>query len=293
MSLTRISIVIPTHKRPKLLLHALNSALGSIEQNDEIIIVSDHDPTAKQTLAHITDKRVRLVDNNDKRGAAATRNIGVQSARGDIIVFLDDDDELLTGYTEKIMSAVVKHNANWGFASQLKRLESKTGALKLGIASSARGFLGDSTPFRKKLGALSAGFWIRRELFISFGGLCELQLVDEDTDLCCRLIAKGHAPWFTPEPATILDRNPDIPRLTNASSNDKIAECYLRTFERNYQSLKGEAGAATFLALRAQRNILRCGWEDLLQSLVGLQINIFVSSLLWSIRTAKKLKGFD
>ena len=115
-------------------------------------------------------------------------------------------------------------------------------------------------------------------------------VVDEDVDLCCRLIADGYQPWFETEPATILDRNPNIPRLTNAIANERNAECYLRSFTQNYKVLKNEPGATAFLAARALRMILRSGSNDLLNALLKEEISEPVRAMLWGKRVITTLR---
>lgn len=290
MTATRISIVIPTRHRPELLCRAVKSALICCGSEDEIVVVSDHDPTTQQTLSEMTDPRVRLIENNTRSGASATRNLGVASAHGHTVLFLDDDDELQGGYISNILTALDQPCASWGFASQLTRTTATDAPQVISRVTLPRGFLGPAVQFRRKLGALSSGFWVRRQLFLSVGGLCEKQLVDEDVDLCCRLIADGYQPWFETEPATILDRNPNIPRLTNAIANERNAECYLRSFTQNYKVLKNEPGATAFLAARAQRMILRSGSNDLLNALLKEEISEPVRAMLWGKRVITTLR---
>ena len=291
MTTTRLSIIIPTHRRPELLRRALTSALRYCDSLDEVVVVSDHDPSAQETLSEITDPRVRLVENNTCRGASTTRNLGVTSARGQTVLFLDDDDEFEECHIANVLRALNQPDANWGFASKLVRSSASDVPQIHPKVSEPLGFLGSDVPFRRKMRALSSGFWVRRTLFFSVGQLCEKQLVDEDTDLCCRLIAAGHQPWFEPEPATTLDRNPKIPRLTNAIANERNVECYVRTFKQNYQFLKNEAGAATFLATRAQRMILRSGRNELLNALLEEKISTSLRWLLWSKRMIFALRN--
>ncbi len=287
---TRISIVIPTHRRPKLLRRALKSALAFCGSVDEILVVSDHDSSARHSLSDIVDHRVRVLENNEQRGASATRNAGITSSTGHTVLFLDDDDELLSGYISRILTSVDHHDAKWGFANQLTRW-SETDAPQPDVKHLLpRGFVGSNFPFRRKIGALGAGFWVRRELLTSLGAFCAEQFVDEDVDLCCRLIADGNLPWFEPEPATIVDRDATIPRLTSIDSAQRNAECYLRTFKRNYRTLKNEAEAEAFLAIRAQRMILRSGNKELLDALLNENLSVSVRAKLWGKRLVGKLR---
>ncbi len=89
-----ISVVIPTHNRPELLLRrGLKSALGQLYPNLEVLVVMDG-PNSVTTaaLATVDDTRLRALTLPHNQGPSAARNYGVQHARGEWIAFLDDDD---------------------------------------------------------------------------------------------------------------------------------------------------------------------------------------------------------
>lgn len=91
----QVSVIIPTHNRPRLLSRAVESAKGA-GREVEIVIVDDAstDETAEicRNLDGVT--YVRLERN---RGVAAARNEGVRASSGEFISFLDDDDKRLPG----------------------------------------------------------------------------------------------------------------------------------------------------------------------------------------------------
>jgi hypothetical protein len=92
-SLPRISVVIPTYKRPDLLRRALVSALTAMLPSDEVIIVDDgSDENAFKGIADIRDDRI-ILTRIEHQGVSAARNAGMKTAQNDIIAFLDDDDE--------------------------------------------------------------------------------------------------------------------------------------------------------------------------------------------------------
>jgi glycosyltransferase involved in cell wall biosynthesis len=66
---------------------AAESVLRQTHKNLELIIVDDGDAL----VMPIVDERIRVL-NSRKAGAVAARNLGIASARGDIIAWLDDDD---------------------------------------------------------------------------------------------------------------------------------------------------------------------------------------------------------
>lgn len=282
-----LSIIIPTHRRPVLVARAVRSALLDANPSTEVIVVEDRDNSAAQSLAEWENEpRLKLMRNDGPGGASATRNYGVARARGDIILFLDDDDELISDYIGRFMPIATRGRANWGFARQLIRQANDLPLRPVARQGWVGGLPNVSVLFHRKMAALSSGFWVRRDLFLRLGGLCIEQTLDEDTDLCCRLLAAGHQPWFDPEPAIILDRCIATQRLTSDTDAKTRAACYLRTFQRNYQTLDVEARAIPYLSFRAQRMILRSGQDDLLSELyrnvpgIGLKAALRAKRLL-------------
>lgn len=93
-----VSVVIPTFKRSEMLTRAIQSILDQTYQNIEIIVVDDNEPNDEYSLAtqeklkEITDARVRYIQQEKHINGSAARNAGIDTARGDYIAFLDDDD---------------------------------------------------------------------------------------------------------------------------------------------------------------------------------------------------------
>lgn len=94
-----ISIVIPAYNYAHVLPRALDSALGQMADDVEIIVVDDgsSDNTA-QVLAGYSARHPQLhAIHQANAGAAAARNRGICEARGRYALMLDADDELLPG----------------------------------------------------------------------------------------------------------------------------------------------------------------------------------------------------
>ena len=91
----RVSVIIPTHNRPRLLPRAVESARAA-GTDVEVIVVDDAsvDRTSEVCGGLAGIKYVR-VDRN--QGVAGARNVGLMHAEGQYIAFLDDDDLRVPG----------------------------------------------------------------------------------------------------------------------------------------------------------------------------------------------------
>lgn len=91
-----ISVVIPVRNRAEVIPRAVRSALVQTLAPGEVIVVDD--ASTDDTVAAIEaigDPRVKLVRHTTRRGAPAARNAGLHAAEGDVVAFLDSDDEWL------------------------------------------------------------------------------------------------------------------------------------------------------------------------------------------------------
>jgi glycosyltransferase involved in cell wall biosynthesis len=96
-----ISVVISTFQRPDACERALRSALNQTEPPLEVLVCDNGstDETSERMRAwERRDGRVRYMRTERNSGTpATTRNLGIERARGELVAFLDDDDEWLPG----------------------------------------------------------------------------------------------------------------------------------------------------------------------------------------------------
>jgi glycosyltransferase involved in cell wall biosynthesis len=102
-----VSIVIPTHDRPRLVVRAVASALAQTIPDVEVLVVDDGSAEPVR-LDH--DGRVRVLRQAQPRGPCAARNLAMAAARGCWITFLDDDDELEPDMLEVSLAAARESN---------------------------------------------------------------------------------------------------------------------------------------------------------------------------------------
>lgn len=108
--MTRISVVIPTYNRSKLLPAAVQSALSQTCIDQCEVIVVDDGSTAPVELSTDVVARtdVRLV-RRENGGLAAARNTGIAASRGEFIALLDDDDAWHPEKLTRQLAALERH----------------------------------------------------------------------------------------------------------------------------------------------------------------------------------------
>ncbi len=113
----KISVIIPTFKRPDMLQRAIASVLNQTHQNFEILIVDDNDPqsiyrkeTEKFMKQYINEKRIKYIKRAKNGGGCVARNTGIENAKADFIAFLDDDDEFKPNNLEKQLNNLQQNN---------------------------------------------------------------------------------------------------------------------------------------------------------------------------------------
>lgn len=112
------SVILPTRNRLEKLRRALNSVQQQSLRDFELIIVDDGstDGTADflANAGDLTDgdhlPRARVIRNDTGQGAGAARNQAIRIARGELIAFLDDDDEWQPEYLAKQSERLAAHS---------------------------------------------------------------------------------------------------------------------------------------------------------------------------------------
>jgi GT2 family glycosyltransferase len=93
---TRVSVVIPTYRRPELLARCLAALAEQDLPPDEYEVLVADDAASTQTRAQVADwaeshSNVHYLPVRGSHGPAAARNVGWRAARGEVIAFTDDD----------------------------------------------------------------------------------------------------------------------------------------------------------------------------------------------------------
>jgi hypothetical protein len=113
-----ISVVMPCYNAAPSLAEAVESALGQSYGNVELLLVddgsTDASPSIAGSLAEAYPKRITLL-HASRVGPYPARNLGLQSARGEFVAFLDADDWWDSSALEKLHTALVGARADLAY----------------------------------------------------------------------------------------------------------------------------------------------------------------------------------
>src|SRR5271165_195238 len=100
----RVSHVIATMRRGSQLEEALASAIAELPADGEIIVVDgDPDRSAAPVVNRYVDAGMRYLPS--RPGLPVQRNLGLDAAHGEVVVFTDDDCVLRPGFFAALLAA--------------------------------------------------------------------------------------------------------------------------------------------------------------------------------------------
>lgn len=111
-----VSIIIPMYNSESFIFNTLELISKQTYPNFEVIIVDDcsrdncYKICKEFTLTH---SGFHLYQNEENKGICYTRNYGLSLAKGDYIVFCDDDDEITPNLISDNVSLLEKHDASF------------------------------------------------------------------------------------------------------------------------------------------------------------------------------------
>jgi len=113
-----ISIIIPNYNKEQFIAETIQSVKSQTYKNWECLIIDDCSTDNSICVINENiknDFRFKLIVNKINKGGSSSRNIGLQEANGDYIIFLDSDDLLLRTCLENRIIYISK-NKNLDFA---------------------------------------------------------------------------------------------------------------------------------------------------------------------------------
>jgi len=242
-----VSVVVPAYNREATVEHTVRSVLAAIDRLDaplagEVVVVDDgsiDDTAARAARLAADDPRVHVVW-QENAGVSAARNAGARAARGDVLAFLDCDDQVDADWLVELLGV-----AATGFpGGSTSGAHTSDGAARPDFAfcqgRRVRADRIDVRPLRPLgpafghvTGIFQPGlFTVDRSLFLDAGGYAVALTFSESTELGLRLTAhverQGRAVTarVIAKPLVQMDI-PDVPGSSNAYSDRRRYESAL------------------------------------------------------------------
>lgn len=211
-----VSVIVPTKDRLDLLRRCVAGVLSQTDYaNLELLIIDNcsEQPATKAFLQEISgDARVRIIDYPRPFNYSAINNFAVRQARGDVMLLLNNDTEVISGrwLTDMVANAVRPEVGAVG--ARLLYPDGKlqhvgtiigmgfvAGHVHSGLSGNDPGYFGRAM-LQQNLSAVTAAcLAIRKEVFEEAGGFDEeLRVAFNDVDLCLRIRQKGYLIVYTP-----------------------------------------------------------------------------------------------
>jgi glycosyltransferase involved in cell wall biosynthesis len=117
-----VSIIMPTWNRKNVISRAIDSVVGQTYRNFELIIVDDG--STDGTEEYVKSKYKKYIETGaikyfykSQGGVSKARNFGLDKANGEIIAYLDSDNEWKLNYLESMMTVFREYNCNTAYCS--------------------------------------------------------------------------------------------------------------------------------------------------------------------------------
>lgn len=186
--MVKVSVIIPTYNRGKLIERSVRSVLNQTYKNIEVIIVDDGSTdNTKEVIESIKDERI-IYYKQENGGAAKARNTGVNLATSEYIAFHDSDDVWRENKLEKQIDFLNK-NPQYGMVySNFKfhRLDGSSSSIPqdMNPIGELDGDIFFTLLINNTVGAPT--MVLRKELFEEIGGFDTTLTCLEDWDFAIR-----------------------------------------------------------------------------------------------------------
>ena len=189
---TTVSVIIPAYNAADFIAAALDSIFSQTFNDYEVIVINDGSPDTTQLEQALAPYLTRIIYlKQENRGAAAARNVGLRSARGRFVAFLDADDLWLPAYLASQINFLDTSNVDLVYAdAELIGDAEMAGRSYMETAPSA-GEVNAESLLALRCNVITSGVVARRNPIIAVGMFDEGIRRGHDFDLWLRLAKSG------------------------------------------------------------------------------------------------------
>jgi len=204
-----VSAVIPAWNATETIGRTIDSVLAQTYGQVEIVVVDDGSTDDTPQVIARDYPQVKLIS-QENAGPCVARNKGAFASSGELIAFLDSDDEWTPDKLQVQVTAMQAHpeidmlgSNGWRTVGEMRytAMPAWPAGRKLMPVTIADVF--------SERHPMANSIVVKREVFEALGGFDTEQQRFEDLDLMCRAIDAGHGVWGLDAPTYIAHRRPD------------------------------------------------------------------------------------
>ena len=231
-----VSAIVPTYNRANLVRRALDSVIKQSYSNLEIVVVDDaSDDNTEEIINGMGSSQIRYIRHQTNQGGAATRNTGIEAAKGEYVAFLDSDDVWLQGKIETQLAAIQNEDSPDNIVSytQFEIEQDKQIYIKPSRGKNEKEAVADYM-FLHEGEIQTSTMMLPRKLILETRFRSELKK-HQDLDLSLRLEASGAQFLLVEKVLTVLDNEERSDRISRISDY-KISLEWIREYENSISS---------------------------------------------------------
>ena len=238
MSSVKLTVIIPSFNRAKLIIKTLDSIRNQSLSNWRCIIVDDgsEEETLNALKKYIqNDSRFELFSRDrEPKGANTCRNIGLSQVKTDWVMFFDSDDLMMPWCIEKRINAIEDYQNIDILLSQGVTFSSK-GIMNFRNNPLSQDYVKEIVGFNVAL-STPAAIW--KTSFIKKIRWNENIQRWQDCELFIRVLQFGvKYKWISLKPDHLIRSEGHDNRITNSKSKYKDVESLVETFSMIYMTL--------------------------------------------------------
>jgi GT2 family glycosyltransferase len=233
----KLSVIVPFFNGASTIAYQLEALAGQHwSESWEVITVDNRSTDLSRAIVERYRNRLpnfRIINAFTYQGQAHARNIGAQTASGELLVFCDADDEVGVGWLAAMGEALSRYDF---VACRFDFQKLNPSCRREGVATTQENDLQKACfpPFLFHAGGGSLG--VKRSVHDTIGGFDESLLFCEDTDYCFRLQLAGVKLHFVPD-AVVHVRNRET--LNGSFQQTRLWAQYQVLLYKRYRQLTG------------------------------------------------------
>lgn len=188
--MVKISIIVPIYNTDKYLKKCIDSLLNQTESNIEILLLNDGSTDkSEEIIKSYDDKRIVYIK-KDNTGIGSTRNIGIEKAKGEYLMFIDSDDYTAPSCVEEMYTKAKQDDCDIVISDYYEDRNGKMSEIKFPTFKNTS--LKEYPDIIKNINLGPCNKIYRKDLFKDKNNRFEEKLKYEDAPFVCKMLISAN-----------------------------------------------------------------------------------------------------